>query len=510
MLTACFAFCEAAGGYARFDADREAAHESAVEASPVGPTLLAFVDRAGGEWSGTASELLGELDSDEIAGDRARRQRIWPASGRGLSGQIRRIAGDLRALGIEVTFTHQGSGRARIIGLKRVDGPRTLNARRTALRSFARWCVRHGRLTTDPLAAVSAAHEGADRRRTRRALSLDELERLTETTHRGPQRAGISGEDRAMLYRVMAATGLRRSEAASLKPKRFDLVSDPPTATVETAYSKRRRDDVQPLPRRLADQLRPWLTDKRLGRPLWPLPDKPCQRLLKPDLEAAGIAERDDAGRVVDFHSFRHGYVTRLVGSGAPVSVAQRLARHSTPILTLGVYSQVELADERAALAKAFESGTPCIEEKPAALRMTGTDKAEGAPNAHQRVRSEAPSDAPVRTALGANVIVQKGMDSSEKLDTNAQACAGVRAGARNAPRRTRTSNPLIKSQETIPPTSAFGPISGEQAPNAHHGDSQGQDHDLECVVRAWPELPPSLREAILAIVKAAASGGAD
>jgi len=73
--------------------------------------------------------------------------------------------------------------------------------------------------------------------------------------------------------------------------------------------------------------------------------------MLRADLDAAGIAYRDDAGRVCDFHALRHTYVTRLARSGATVKVVQTLARHSTPVLTLGVYSHLELADGAAALA---------------------------------------------------------------------------------------------------------------------------------------------------------------
>lgn len=229
-----------------------------------------------------------------------------------------------------------------------------------------------------------------------------------------------------MLCRVMGATGLRRSEAASLKPERFDLKSDPPTATVEAAYSKRRRDDAQPLPEQLAEKLRPWLARQPKGRALWRLPEKPYQRLLKPDLRAAGIAERDEARRVVDFHSFRHGYVTRLVASGISVSVAQRLARHSTPNLTLGVYSQVELADERAALDKAFAEDAPTqTETGREALQMTGTEGAQRAPNAHQTVRSEAPAGAPGCATPDASS--PEVSDYSGKTVKNAQPCADVR-----------------------------------------------------------------------------------
>src|SRR4051812_11533597 len=73
-------------------------------------------------------------------------------------------------------------------------------------------------------------------------------------------------------------------------------------------------------------------------------------KLMRHDLEAAGLPYRDASGRVADFHALRHSYITALAMSKAPVKVIQSLARHSTPTLTLGVYAHVGLADQTAAL----------------------------------------------------------------------------------------------------------------------------------------------------------------
>jgi len=55
--------------------------------------------------------------------------------------------------------------------------------------------------------------------------------------------------------------------------------------------------------------------------------------MLPKNLAAAGTADRDESGYVVDFHPVRHTYISRLVASGANIRVAQELARHSTPTL---------------------------------------------------------------------------------------------------------------------------------------------------------------------------------
>ncbi|MFA5239685.1 MAG: tyrosine-type recombinase/integrase [Phycisphaerae bacterium] len=73
-------------------------------------------------------------------------------------------------------------------------------------------------------------------------------------------------------------------------------------------------------------------------------------KMMRKDLEAAGIVYKDDADRFVDFHSLRHTFISNLTQSGASPKIAQSLARHSTIGLTMDTYTHVGLYDERAAL----------------------------------------------------------------------------------------------------------------------------------------------------------------
>jgi integrase len=210
-----------------------------------------------------------------------------------------------------------------------------------------------------------------------------------------------------MLYRVAVGTGFRANELRSLTPESFDVDADPPTVTVQAAYSKHRRKDVQPIRCDLADLLGPWLEAKQSGRPVFSsMPDKTAKMMRKdlagaktkwveevkspeaqkPRLDADFLEYRDSAGRVADFHALRHTYVSRLVRSGANVKVAQELARHSTPILTLGRYAHVEVLDQTKAL-----DALPSIELVPAhreAGRATGTDGAVPPPDDPPPARS--------------------------------------------------------------------------------------------------------------------------
>ena len=68
------------------------------------------------------------------------------------------------------------------------------------------------------------------------------------------------------------------------------------------------------------------------------------------------LAFRDGSNRVADFHALRHTYISRLVTSGANIKVVQELARHSSPLLTLGRYAHVQRVDQTRAL-----DALPCL-----------------------------------------------------------------------------------------------------------------------------------------------------
>ncbi len=172
-----------------------------------------------------------------------------------------------------------------------------------------------------------------------------------------------------MLYLVAASTGLRAGELHSLTDASFNLNSTPPTVTVAAGDSKQKERDVVPLRADLVPLLRSWL---RLGQ-LWPGNwHKKAAKMLYRDLavaradwikEADGnpaeqtkrkqssfLCERDEAGRVLDFHSLRGQFVTSLARAGVHPRTAQKLARRKTLALTMENYTHTDLADMATAL----------------------------------------------------------------------------------------------------------------------------------------------------------------
>jgi hypothetical protein len=94
----------------------------------------------------------------------------------------------------------------------RVDfGLATSNHYIKAMRAFAEWCRKRLKRTVEanPFESMELMKEAQDIRRKRRAATDNELQRLIVATETNTVLAGLSGEDRAMLYRVSATLALR-------------------------------------------------------------------------------------------------------------------------------------------------------------------------------------------------------------------------------------------------------------------------------------------------------------
>jgi integrase len=192
-------------------------------------------------------------------------------------------------------------------------GARTRNSYLQALRGLCNWSVETGRLTVNPLARIAKADETADRRRTRRAMTEDELRRLLDVARRRPlaeygrltvrkpkdeakgkrdtwnmlplaaedltaatarARARLIGNpelvaemetlgrERELIYKTLVITGLRKGELASLTVGQLVLDADPAFLVLDAADEKNREGNSIPLRGDLAADLRQWLADK--------------------------------------------------------------------------------------------------------------------------------------------------------------------------------------------------------------------------------------------------------
>lgn len=271
---------------------------------------------------------------------------------------------------------------------------RTLLKHRSVWRGFTRWACSDGRLGSDPLLSLPARRQTSKAVR-RRAMSDDEAQALIEAASRaGPfparprrGRPVLSGPDRAMLYRVALATGLRASELASLTTRSFSLEGPMPTVAVDARFSKRRRNDVLPLEPWLADELRDYLDGREPDSRIWPALRRSAE-MIRADLGAARRAwlasapseeererrhasehlqARDKAGRTLDFHALRHTAITRWASSIKSPKTVQSLARHSDVRLTFEVYAKCGLREQAQAIAS-----LPRIAARPAIQTPSG------------------------------------------------------------------------------------------------------------------------------------------
>ena len=232
---------------------------------------------------------------------------------------------------------------------------RTSNFYLQAIKQVCNWLVADGRTNENPVAYLKGQNPKTDIRHPRRALSIEELERLIQTTQKARMHSRMVGKERALLYMLAVSTGLRANELASLTWENLNLTDSKPFLSVLAGYSKHRREDIQPLRVDITEQLKEWkdetgADDKARVFPHFN-PNKGAN-ILKRDLEAAGIDYVDPSGRYADFHALRHTLASQLIQSGVSPKVAQSIMRHSTVSLTMDTYTHIELHDERDAIEK--------------------------------------------------------------------------------------------------------------------------------------------------------------
>jgi integrase len=356
-----------------------------------------------------------------------------------------------------------------------------------AVKQFSRWLVKDRRAADDPLAHLAMLNFSTDRRHDRRPFSETELAAILHAAYTGPYVRRMSGPDRAMLYVVAGYTGLRASELANLTPESFDLDSNPPTVTVEAAYSKHRREDVLPLHLSLVHLLRPWLALKLANTPVWPgswAKDKKAGAMLQHDLKSAGIPYVDQSGLYADFHSLRHTFITNMVKSGVSPKTAQLLARHSTIDLTMNVYTSLTVNDQASALASLPSISTLARPNAEAnVLLATGTDGPKKVPTVVPsgaeigaiRLASEASESAPICTERDQVVDGIRKLENANNPEENGVSCTtlhqsaskcqaeGARFELADILRRLRFSRPVQSA--ALPPLLEQGVVRNPRRP---------------------------------------------
>ncbi len=256
--------------------------------------------------------------------------------------RLRKIAAAVGAKTLQEFDAVRCEGWIRACGL----AARTKHHYTRILKQFGRFLVATGRARTNPFAGLPAVTGiEQDRKLRRRALTDAEIATLLASLPNSRYtRLGLTGPERAMLYRVVLATGLRRDEAASLSPESFRIDADVPHVVVEARHTKNKQVAQQPIPTTLVADLRAFLARKPAGQPVWPIRRKDTAHMVRMDLKEAGIAAEQN-GEVVDMHALRTTFGTMLARKNVPLALAQKLLRHCDPRLTSNIYTVAQLAD---------------------------------------------------------------------------------------------------------------------------------------------------------------------
>ncbi|OWK44031.1 tyrosine-type recombinase/integrase [Fimbriiglobus ruber] len=272
-------------------------------------------------------------------------------------------------------------------------GARSRNYYRQSVITFANWCIQTSRLAVHDFDRLPKADEKADPRRQRRALTEDEVTRVlavavtrplsdARTVRRGKRKGEASadlrpatvarleavGRERALIYKTLLLTGLRRNELRTLTVGQLDLTPKAAFLQLNAGDEKNGEGNVVAIRDDLAADLSHWLANKldvyqskenRKPIPTRLPPETPVftvptglRLILDRDLRAAGIPKRDDRGRTIDVHAMRTTFGTLLSRAGVAPRTAQAAMRHSDLKLTMGVYTDPRLLDVRGAVEK--------------------------------------------------------------------------------------------------------------------------------------------------------------
>ncbi|MBN2455408.1 MAG: tyrosine-type recombinase/integrase [Sedimentisphaerales bacterium] len=218
----------------------------------------------------------------------------------------------------------------------------------SAFKEFANWLHETGRLPKNNFKLIKTPKAlQSDQVHSRRALTADEVARLIRAAQTGKPFRGISGAERALIYRIAVESGLRFNEVKTLKVSDFDFVNG--TVQIRDANEKARRGVVLPLRKSTADMIKTFLWNKTPQSTAFTL--KKGYLMIKTDLEAAGIPYEVD-GKYADFHSLRHSTASLLIQTGANPKVIQSLMRHTDLNLTMSKYTHLYAGQQRGTIER--------------------------------------------------------------------------------------------------------------------------------------------------------------
>ena len=224
----------------------------------------------------------------------------------------------------------------------------------SAIRSFYRYLLREGMISTSPAATTSSPKLD---KRLPSFLTIEEMKRLLEA----PDLSTPQGQRDRTLLELLYASGLRVSELVQLNLEQINL----DTREIRV-WGKGVKERVvlmgEPAAKALTTYLRqgrPKLLSKKGSNALFVnryggrLPERRVQRILEKYTILAGIDKR------VHPHMLRHTFATHLLDGGADLRVVQELLGHAD-LSSTQIYTHVTKSQAK----KVYLSAHPMARQK--------------------------------------------------------------------------------------------------------------------------------------------------
>ena len=235
---------------------------------------------------------------------------------------------------------------------KKVRSHRTINGYILSAKYFSQYLVDIELLPSNPLKAIRKLNPELDRRKVRRAMTTEEVERLLQVAGADTNRRTWHTGERVLIYQLLLGTGLRSTELSLLTPNQIDF--ERCRLKIEAVKTKNKKADILPLQADLVQSIKAWVETRgiQLHERMFRYDVFSLRRSFYRDLKAAGIERVGTDGRSVDVHALRKTFGTMLARTGVPLTTTQRLMRHSTPVLTAKLYIDVDPVDMIQALGQ--------------------------------------------------------------------------------------------------------------------------------------------------------------
>ena len=231
-------------------------------------------------------------------------------------------------------------------------GPRSIQRRFSAIRSFFEFLQREGLATHNPAADVKAPKQP---KRLPRTVDVDQMSRLLES----PTETPLDERDLAMME-LFYSSGLRLAELLALDLTSIDLADR--TVRVTGKGNKTR---IVPVGRKAVTSLKRWVSVTR------PTLAPPAEMALfvgrngrrlgarSVQLRMAALARRQHLPVKLHPHLFRHSFATHMLESSQDLRGVQELLGHAD-ISTTQVYTHLDFQH----LARIYDGAHPRARRK--------------------------------------------------------------------------------------------------------------------------------------------------